>query len=146
MDGDGTTEHWKDLVQQLKYSERHGLDPADYGPEQFEQLRAASQTKTQRNALSVGAHPGDGREDDLRLPALRGRSARVDAQRPAGAPERGWRASKKEDLAARLSEAIAGNSVRDSLEELAPTHPQYKGLQAALASEQEPDRQSSESR
>jgi murein L,D-transpeptidase YcbB/YkuD len=31
--------------------------------------------------------------------------------------------------------AIASNRVRETLEELAPTHPQYKGLQAALASE-----------
>jgi murein L,D-transpeptidase YcbB/YkuD len=33
---------------------------------------------------------------------------------------------------------VEGNRVRDSLEELAPTHPQYKGLQAALALEREP--------
>ena len=28
VDGDRTTPHWKDLVQQLEYSEAHGLDPA----------------------------------------------------------------------------------------------------------------------
>src|SRR5829696_3169840 len=31
IDGDRTTEQWKDLVQQLKYAEQHGLDPAKYG-------------------------------------------------------------------------------------------------------------------
>jgi murein L,D-transpeptidase YcbB/YkuD len=42
---------------------------------------------------------------------------------------------KEEDLAARLSDAIASNTVRESLEGLAPSHPQYKGLQSALARE-----------
>jgi murein L,D-transpeptidase YcbB/YkuD len=40
--------------------------------------------------------------------------------------------AKQEDLAARLTQAISHGQVRDSLEDLAPTHPQYKGLQAAL--------------
>jgi len=139
VDGDGTTEHWKDLVQQLKYSERHGLDPAAYGPEQFEQLRDASQTKTSGTRFPLERIP----EMDAKMTYayLRYAADLLGWTRSARQVHPTWlTASKKEDLAARLSEAIAGNSVRDSLEELAPTHPQYKGLQAALASEQEPDR------
>jgi L,D-transpeptidase YcbB len=44
---------------------------------------------------------------------------------------------KKEDLAARLNAAVTDNHVRETLEELAPTHSQYKGLQAALARERQ---------
>ena len=36
VDGDATTPQWKDLIQQLKYAERHGLDPASYGVSAFE--------------------------------------------------------------------------------------------------------------
>jgi murein L,D-transpeptidase YcbB/YkuD len=43
---------------------------------------------------------------------------------------------KKDDLAARLAKAV-DNHVRETLEELAPTHPQYKGLQAALVRERQ---------
>jgi len=46
VDGDRTTPQWKDLVQQLKYSERHGLDPARYHVAEFEQLREQSQSTT----------------------------------------------------------------------------------------------------
>ncbi len=47
-----------------------------------------------------------------------------------------WLSSpRKEDLGARLAKAISGNAVRETLEALAPTHTQYKGLQAALARE-----------
>jgi len=46
VDGDRTTPQWKDLIQQLKYSERHGLDPASYHVAEFEQLREQSQSKT----------------------------------------------------------------------------------------------------
>ena len=45
VDGDRTTPQMKDLVQQFKYSELHGLDPARYPIEEFEQLRAQSQTR-----------------------------------------------------------------------------------------------------
>ena len=45
-----------------------------------------------------------------------------------------------EDLAGRLTAAIEKESVRESLEQLAPSHPQYRGLQAALALETDPAR------
>jgi len=57
----------------------------------------------------------------------------------------GWRSSlraanvewvparKKVDVLEHLRAALANNSVRETLDGLAPAHPQYKGLQAALA-------------
>ncbi len=138
VDGDGTTDQWKDLVQQLHYSERHGLDPAAYGPRQFEQLREASQTKMSGTRFPVERVP----EMDAKMTYayLRYAADLLGWTRSARDIHPAWLvAPKKEDLAARLNEAIAGNRVRDSLEELAPTHPQYKGLQAALAGDHQPD-------
>jgi murein L,D-transpeptidase YcbB/YkuD len=49
---------------------------------------------------------------------------------------RDWIAApKREDLAANLTAAISKGEVRTSLENLAPAHQQYQGLQAALAAE-----------
>ncbi len=139
VDGVGTTEQWKDLVQQLKYSERHGLDPETYSPREFEQLREQSQTKTRGTRFPVERVP----EMDAKMTYayLRYAADLLGWTRSAGQVHPTWLTSpKKDDLAARLSDAVARQRVRDSLEELAPTHTQYKGLQAALAREQQPDR------
>ena len=134
VDGAGTTPHWKDLIQQLKYSEVHGLNPARYHVAEFESLREASQDRLRGTQFQVE-----------RVPELDAQMTYAYLQYAADLL--GWRHSsrdvhrnwltdpKQEDLARRLSEAIANNRVRDSLESLAPTHPQYKGLQAALAQE-----------
>ena len=138
VDGDGTTEQWKDLVQQLKYSERHGLDPAAYGPQEFEQLREASQTRTSGTRFPVERIP----EMDAKMTYayLRYAADLLGWTHSARQVHPTWLAApKKEDLAARLNAALEANQIRDSLEALAPTHPQYKGLQAALASEQQPE-------
>jgi murein L,D-transpeptidase YcbB/YkuD len=133
VDGDRTTPHMKDLVQQFKYSELHGLDPARYPIEAFERLREQSQTRM-GTRFDVKAVP----ELDAKL---------TYAYLHYAADLIGWSTSPKEisrtwltepkdeDLAARLSDAIASNTIRESLETLAPNHPQYKGLQAALARE-----------
>ncbi len=42
VDGDRTTPHMKELVEQFKYSELHGLDPSRYPIEEFQQLREES--------------------------------------------------------------------------------------------------------
>jgi murein L,D-transpeptidase YcbB/YkuD len=136
VDGDATTPHWKDLIQQLKYSERHGLDPADYGVAAFEQLREASQTRMRGTAFPVEAVP----ELDARMTYayLRYAADLIGWTRNAKQVHSTWLTEpKQEDLAARLTDAVTNNSVRATLEELAPTHPQYKGLQAALARELE---------
>jgi murein L,D-transpeptidase YcbB/YkuD len=139
VDGDQTTEPWKDLVQQLKYSERHGLDVASYGPQEFEQLREQSQTRMSGTRCPVERVP----EMDAKMTYayLRYAADLLGWTRSAKQVHNAWLAApRREDLAARLEKAIASNSVRDSLEELAPTHPQYKGLQAALAAERDPAR------
>jgi murein L,D-transpeptidase YcbB/YkuD len=136
VDGDATTPQWKDLVQQLKYSERHGLDPARYGGEGFEQLRAASQHKRRGTAFPLAAVP----EHDARMTYayLRYAADLIGWTRSAKDVHATWlTAPKDEDLAARLTDAVTNNKVRDTLEALAPTHPQYKGLQAALVHELE---------
>jgi murein L,D-transpeptidase YcbB/YkuD len=134
VDGDATTPQWKDLIQQLKYAERHGLDPASYGVSGFEELRAKSQSKTRGTAFPLEAIP----EHDARLTYayLRYAADLLGWTRSPKKVHQNWLTSpKEEDLAARLTDAVANNRVRDTLEELAPTHPQYKGLQAALVRE-----------
>ena len=134
VNGDETTAHWKDLVQQLKYSEVHGLDPAAYPIGEFEQLREQSQTKVHGTRFPIERIP----EMDAKMTYayLRYAADLLGWTRSPRQVHRNWLTdAKEEDLAARLTDAIANNRVRDSLEELAPSHPQYKGLQAALAQE-----------
>jgi murein L,D-transpeptidase YcbB/YkuD len=134
VDGDATTPQWKDLIQQLKYAERHGLDPAAYSVNAFEELRADSQSKTKGTAFPLDVIP----EHDARLTYAYLRYA-ADLLGWTHSPKQvhqHWLTSPKdEDLSARLTDAVTNNRVRDTLEELAPTHPQYKGLQAALVRE-----------
>ena len=134
VNGVDTTTQWKDLIQQLKYAEAHGLDPARYGVAAFEQLRAASQTRLHGTRFPAESVP----ELDAKMTYAYLQYA-ADLLGWTHSPRdihRHWLAdSKKDDLAARLASAVAAGSVRDSLEELAPTHPQYKGLQAALVAD-----------
>jgi murein L,D-transpeptidase YcbB/YkuD len=139
IEGDRTTSRMKDLIEQLKYSERHGLDPAEYGVATFEAAREKSQTRWSGTRFDPASVP----ELDARL---------TWAYLQYAADLLGWRhsprqisnqwltAPKKEDLLARLRMAVDRDDVRDSLEPLAPTHPQYKGLQAALARQDDPSR------
>jgi murein L,D-transpeptidase YcbB/YkuD len=139
IDGAGTTEQWKDLISQLKYAERHGLDAAPYGARDFEQLREASQSKTRGTQFPLERVP----EMDAKMTYayLRYAADLIGWTHSARDVHPNWlTAPKKEDLAARLEAAVRNNSIRASLEELAPTHPQYKGLQAALATERDPAR------
>ena len=134
MDGDRTTPQWKDLVQQLKYSERHGLDPASYSVREFEQLRDASQTKTSGTRFPVERVP----EMDAKMTYeyMRYAADLLGWTHSAKDVHPNWLTTpKQDDLAARLASAVDKGSVRESLEQLAPTHPQYKGLQAAYMEE-----------
>jgi murein L,D-transpeptidase YcbB/YkuD len=134
IDGVETTLPWKDLVQQLKYSEAHGLDPEGYFVAEFEALRTHSQDKWRGTQFPMERVP----EMDAKMTYayLRYAADLLGWTRSPRDVHRNWLTdAKKEDLAARLADAIAGNRIRESLEQLAPTHPQYKGLQAALARE-----------
>ena len=133
VDGNRTTPHMKDLVQQFKYSELHGLDPSRYPVAEFEQLREQSHTRM-GTRFDMAAVP----ELDTKLTYAYLRYA-ADLIGWSTSPKEvstNWLTEpKKEDLASRLAQAIATNSIRESLETLAPDHPQYKGLQVALARE-----------
>lgn len=134
VDGRETTAQWKDLVQQLKYSVAHGLDPERYRAADFEALRAASQDRWSGTRFPVEQVP----EMDAKMTYayLRYAADLLGWTRSPRQVHTQWLTeAKTEDLSARLADAIANNRVRDSLESLAPTHPQYQGLQAALASE-----------
>jgi murein L,D-transpeptidase YcbB/YkuD len=132
VDGNRTTPQMKELVQQLHYSEQHGLDASRYQVAEFDQIREQSQTR-------MGT-----RFDVARVPELDAKMTygylryAADLLGWSTSPRdvsRNWLAEPKEDdLVARLNTAVTG-TVRETLEELAPTHPQYKGLQAALARE-----------
>ena len=136
IDGVSTTPQWKDLIAQLNYSSAHGLDPSRYRVEEFERLREESQSRLRGTQFPIGRVP----ELDLQMTYAYLRYA-ADllgwTHSPREVHENWLTDSKKEDLGARLTQAISQRRVRVSLEELAPTHPQYKGLQAALALERE---------
>ena len=136
IDGDRTTPQMKELISQLHYSEKHGLDPAVYRVQEFERARDSSQTKTEGTRFDVDAVP----ELDAKMTYAYLRYA-ADLLGWSSTPQDIWKnwldAPKKDDLAARLTAAIDDHRIRETLEELAPTHPQYKGLQAALANEKE---------
>jgi len=136
VDGDRTTAQWKDLVQQLKYSERHGLDPAKYHVAEFERFREQSQTKTSGTRFPLDQVP----ELDAKMTFAYLRYA-ADLlgwdENPKAIYEDWIVPSRKVDLAGQLTDAVSKGSVRESLEALAPTHQQYKGLQAALALERQ---------
>jgi len=136
VDGDRTTPQWKDLVQQLKYSERHGLEPAKYHGAEFEEQREQSQSKTSGTRFPPERIP----EMDAKM-TFAYLSYAADLlgwdENPKAIYDNWIVPAKKEDLAARLAAAIDKGEVRDSLEGLAPVHQQYKGLQSALAIEKE---------
>jgi murein L,D-transpeptidase YcbB/YkuD len=134
VDGVETTPQWKDLIQQLKYSSAHGLDPARYHVAEFEELRGQSQTSLRGTQFPVERVP----ELDLKMTYsyLQYAADLLGWTHSPREVHETWLAdAKKEDLAARLTEAVTRGSVRDSLEALAPNHSQYRGLQAALAQE-----------
>jgi murein L,D-transpeptidase YcbB/YkuD len=136
VDGDGTTEPWKDLISQLHYSARHGLEPASYGVDEFERLREASQSRTRGTVFPLDVIP----EHDAKMTYayLRYAADLLGWTRSAKQVHPNWLAAPHDDdLVARLTDAIANMRVRASLEELAPTHTQYRGLQAALMHETE---------
>jgi murein L,D-transpeptidase YcbB/YkuD len=134
VDGDRPTPQMKDLIQQLHYAEKHGLNPQDYGLAQLEQTFEQSDKKFDGTRFDVAQVP----ELDARFTYAYLHYA-ADLLAWGAQPRQvfvNWLMEpKREDLASRLSNAIAAGKVRDSLEQLAPTHPQYRGLQAALARE-----------
>jgi murein L,D-transpeptidase YcbB/YkuD len=136
VNGDQPTPQMTDLIQQLKYSERHGLEPASYGLREFEQQRM--QATEQNGAVHFRIEVVPEMDAKMTYAYLRYAADLLGWTHSAHDVYENWLVPpKKEDLAARLNRAISTARVRDTLEELAPTHPQYKGLQAALAAEKD---------
>jgi murein L,D-transpeptidase YcbB/YkuD len=133
IDGDEPTAQLHALVGALGDAEMHGLAPAAYGSET---LAAALQKADDRSWFGAAFEPDVIPEMDLRLTYAFLRHA---------ADLLGWRSSprevarswvpspKKADLLQHLRDALKGNRVREVLDGIAPSHAQYKGLQAALA-------------
>jgi murein L,D-transpeptidase YcbB/YkuD len=132
IDGDRPTAQLDELLAVLSTAGVHGLEPSAYDVAELNRARAAADEAWIGARFAVERVP----EMDLRLTyaflehaadllGWRVSPRRIDAS---------WLASpKKVDLAERLRAAIDGNSIRATLESIAPSHPQYKGLKAALA-------------
>lgn len=135
IDGDRTTPQLKVLIDQFRYSEVHGLDPAAYPIEQYERIREQSQTFMGTRFDTAGVPELDAR---LTYGYLRYAADLLGWSDKPESIARTWLTQpREEDLAARLARASQSNRVRESLEELAPSHQQYKGLAAALAHERQ---------
>jgi len=134
IEGDKASPRLGTLLDALKHAEDHGLDPARYGVDRFQQIVAqAHENKDEYDAGRIS-------EIDTRLTYAYLQYA-ADLLGWSGDPKAiytNWvRANNKTDLAQQLAHALASNDIREALEELAPAHPQYKGLQAALAHERQ---------
>ena len=132
MDGDKASPAFATLLEALKHSEDHGLDPARYGTDGFQQAAAAAaQTKGRYELATIPELDAHLTYGYLRYAA--------DLLGWSGNPKAiyaDWLvAPNKMDLADHLATAISSDRVRQSLDELAPAHPQYKGLQTALQRE-----------
>ena len=134
FDGDQPSPRFGALLDALTHSEDHGLDPAEYGVDGFQQVVGRSEEN--KRSYEIERIP----EIDTRLTYAYLQYA-ADLLGWSGNPkavETNWiRADNKADLAGQLAKAVSSNRVRETLEELAPAHPQYKGLQSALARERQ---------
>src|SRR5689334_21692866 len=124
MDGDHASPRVAALIDALKHSEDHGLDPATYQTDKFEQMVAAAAQNHERYDLAKVP------EIDAKLTYAYLRFA-ADLLGWTGNPKSFYPtwvvASNKVDLKERLATAVSSGNVRQTLEELAPAHPQYKG-------------------
>lgn len=136
IDVDRPTPRMKELVRQLRTSEAHGLDPHRYGIVRFEQAMRDGESKL----TGVRFRLHDVPELDLKLTYAYVNYA-ADLLGWSTSPRdvtKNWLVSpRNDDLAARLDDAVRGDRVRQTLEDLAPSHPQYSGLQAALERERQ---------
>ena len=131
IDGDDPTEQLDELLEALRESDRHGFDPERYG---YKELTAA---RAEADRAWIGARFEEEKiaDVDVRLTyAFLSYAADLLGWRSSPRSiDRNWLpAPRKADLVKQLREAIDTGGVRKSLDALAPSHPQYKGLQAAL--------------
>ena len=132
IDGDKASPRLAVLIEALKHSEDHGLDPARYNTDGFQQaVAAAAQNKGRYDLATIP-------ELDARLTYAYLRYA-SDLLGWSGNPKAVYEtwvlAPARVDLPDHLEQAVSSDTVRESLDDLAPSHPQYKGLQMALRRE-----------
>ena len=132
IDGNKPTTRLATLLDALQASADHGLDPARYGTDKFQQAIALA--KQNKDRIDVAQVP----ELDARLTYAYLRYA-ADLLGWSPSPKAVYSnwvpAENKVDLLENLSRAASSDNVRPVLGELAPQHPQYKGLQTALEHE-----------
>lgn len=132
IDGDRATARLGQLMDALRHADDHGIDPTRYGTSALQKAIDAAGANKGRYTLA------DVPTLDARFTYAYLRYA-ADLLGWTGDPQAiyaQWVVTpRRDDLTARLQQAVSSNDVRQSLEELAPAHPQYKGLQAALARE-----------
>jgi murein L,D-transpeptidase YcbB/YkuD len=132
IDGDDPTPQLDALLESLRDADLHGLDPASYDY----QALAAARAKADEPWFGTDFDPAVIPELDLRLTyAFLAHASDLLGWRssPRQADGRWLPAPKKADLLKHLRDALSANSVHETFASLAPAHPQYKGLQAALA-------------
>jgi murein L,D-transpeptidase YcbB/YkuD len=129
IEGDKASPRLDGLIDALKHAEDHGLEPARYGTDNFQKIVEAANANKGRYDLAKIP------EFDTRLTYAYLRYA-TDLLGWSGNPQAidaTWvPATNKTDLAAQLAKAMSSSQVGDTLQELAPIHTQYKGLQTAL--------------
>jgi murein L,D-transpeptidase YcbB/YkuD len=134
IEGDKASPRLEGLIDALRHAEDHGLDPARYGTNNFQKIVDAANANEGRYELAKIP------EFDTRVTYayLRYAADLLGWSGNPGAIHATWvPATNKTDLVAQLAKAMSSNQVGDTLQELAPTHTQYKGLQTALQHERQ---------
>src|ERR1041384_3835451 len=124
IDEDQPTTRLATLIDGLRASEDHGLDPALYGTEKFQQTLALA--KQNKNRIDAAQVP----ELDARLTYayLKYASGLLGwSVNPKSIYENWIAAPNDVDLKENLRKAVSSDNVRPVLGELAPPQPQYKG-------------------
>lgn len=132
IDGDNPTPQLDELLAALKDADLHGLELARYG---YHDL-AAARAKADDDWIGATFAREEVPELDLRLTyAFLTYAADLLGWRTSPRTiDRNWLASPRTaDLLDELRAGLENNRVGDTLDALAPAHPQYTGLQAALA-------------
>ena len=121
-----------ELLDVLSRAREHGLDPADYGAEELRRLR--EQASRRWFAGRLADMPAATLDVRLSYAFLRVAADLAHGRvSPAEVSKQYFGSRQREDLLGRLREAVDSRAVRQTLSILVPTHPQYTGLQLALA-------------
>jgi murein L,D-transpeptidase YcbB/YkuD len=136
IDGNAPRPQLDALLDALRQADRHGLDPASYGTADLAAERAVADEAWFGPSFDPARVP----ELDLRFTyAFLAYAADLLGWRLAPrAIDPSWQAATHDvDLASDLQRAIEASDIGPVLDVLAPAHPQYKGLQAALVKARE---------